>query len=214
MPQIYAYLRVSTDAQDVANQRHGVVKYCADKRLLEPVFIEDTASGKTDWRDRPLGKIIERAGQGDIVVVSEVSRLARNTLQVLEIGRECITRGVHLHVAKNGIVFDDSMQSKIVATVLGLVAEIERDFISARTKEALAKRKAEGVKLGRPAGSAKKLRLDPVAGKIDEYLKLGIDKRAIAKLLDVSPGTLYNWLSVRRPGASKPETTAAEPATM
>ena len=214
MPQIYAYLRVSTDAQDVANQRHGVIKYCADKRLLEPVFIEDTASGKTDWRDRPLGKIIERAGQGDIVVVSEVSRLARNTLQVLEIGRECITRGVHLHVAKNGIVFDDSMQSKIVATVLGLVAEIERDFISARTKEALAKRKAEGVKLGRPAGSAKKLRLDPVAGKIDEYLKLGIDKRAIAKLLDVSPGTLYNWLSVRRPGASKPETTAAEPATM
>lgn len=214
MPQIYAYLRVSTDAQDVANQRHGVVKYCADKRLLEPVFIEDTASGKTDWRDRPLGKIIERAGQGDIVVVSEVSRLARNTLQVLEIGRECITRGVHLHVAKNGIVFDDSMQSKIVATVLGLVAEIERDFISARTKEALAKRKAEGVKLGRPAGSAKKLRLDPVAGKIDEYLKLGIDKRAIAKLLDVSPGTLYNWLNVRRPGASKPETTAAEPATM
>lgn len=214
MPQIYAYLRVSTDAQDVANQRHGVVKYCADKRLLEPVFIEDTASGKTDWRDRPLGKIIERAGQGDIVVVSEVSRLARNTLQVLEIGRECIQRGVHLHVAKNGIVFDDSMQSKIVATVLGLVAEIERDFISARTKEALAKRKAEGVKLGRPAGSAKKLRLDPVAGKIDEYLKLGIDKRAIAKLLDVSPGTLYNWLNVRRPGASKPETTAAEPATM
>lgn len=214
MPQIYAYLRVSTDAQDVANQRHGVVKYCADKRLLEPVFIEDTASGKTDWRDRPLGKIIERAGQGDIVVVSEVSRLARNTLQVLEIGRECITRGVHLHVAKNGIVFDDSMQSKIVATVLGLVAEIERDFISARTKEALAKRKAEGVKLGRPAGSAKKLRLDPVAGKIDEYLKLGIDKRAIAKLLDVSPGTLYNWLSVRRPDASKTETTGTEPATM
>ena len=206
MPQIYAYLRVSTDAQDVANQRHGVVKYCADKRLLEPVFIEDTASGKTDWRDRPLGKIIERAGQGDIVVVSEVSRLARNTLQVLEIGRECITRGVHLHVAKNGIVFDDSMQSKIVATVLGLVAEIERDFISARTKEALAKRKAEGVKLGRPVGAAKKLRLDPLAGKIDDYLKLGIDKRAIAKLLDVAPGTLYNWLKVRRSDlASAPE---------
>ena len=214
MPQIYAYLRVSTDAQDVANQRHGVIKYCADKRLLEPVFIEDTASGKTDWRSRPLGKIIERAGQGDVIVVSEVSRLARNTLQVLEIGRECITRGVHLHVAKNGIVFDDSMQSKIVATVLGLVAEIERDFISARTKEALAKRKAEGVKLGRPAGSAKKLRLDPVAGKIDEYLKLGIDKRAIAKLLDVSPSTLYNWLSVRRPAGLPDPAPSGEAATM
>lgn len=110
-------------------------------------------------------------------------------------------RGVHLHVAKNGIVFDDSMQSKIVATVLGLVAEIERDFISSRTKEALAKRKADGMRLGRPPGAVKKLRLDPLANKIDDYLKLGIDKRAIAKLLDVAPGTLYNWLKVRRPVA-------------
>ena len=202
MPQIYAYLRVSTDAQDVANQRHGVVRYCADKRLLEPIFIEDTASGKTDWRTRPLGQLVTRAGQGDVIVVSEVSRLARSTLQVLEIGRECIERGVHLHVAKNGIVFDDSMQSKIVATVLGLVAEIERDFISARTKEALAKRKAEGVKLGRPTGPARSLRLDAHASKIDDYLAKGIAKIAIAKLLDVTPNTLYAWLKVRRSGAA------------
>lgn len=202
MPQIYAYLRVSTDAQDVANQRHGVVRYCADKRLLEPIFIEDTASGKTDWRTRPLGQLVTRAGQGDVIVVSEVSRLARSTLQVLEIGRECIERGVHLHVAKNGIVFDDSMQSKIVATVLGLVAEIERDFISARTKEALAKRKAEGVKLGRPTGPSRSLRLDVHANKIDEYLAKGIAKNAIAKLLDVTPNTLYAWLKVRRSEAA------------
>ena len=133
-----------------------------------------------------------------MIVVAEVSRLARSTLQVLEIGRECIERGVALHVAKNGIVFDDSMQSKIVATVLGLVAEIERDFISARTKEALAKRKADGIKLGRPAGPAKNLRLDQHADKIDDYLAKQIDKRAIAKLLDVSPNTLYSWLKARR----------------
>jgi DNA invertase Pin-like site-specific DNA recombinase len=207
MPQIYAYLRVSTDTQDVANQRHGVVRYCADKRLLEPIFIEDTASGKTDWRTRPLGQLVTRAGQGDVIVVSEVSRLARSTLQVLEIGRECIERGVHLHVAKNGIVFDDSMQSKIVATVLGLVAEIERDFISARTKEALAKRKAEGVKLGRPTGPARSLRLDAHASKIDDYLAKGIAKVAIAKLLDVTPNTLYAWLKARRPEANPSVTT-------
>jgi DNA invertase Pin-like site-specific DNA recombinase len=202
MPQVFAYLRVSTDAQDVANQRHGVVRYCVDKRLLEPLFIEDTASGKTDWRVRPLGKLIERAGQGDVIVVSEVSRLARSTLQVLEIGRECIERGVHLHIAKTGIIFDDSMQSKIVATVLGLVAEIERDFISSRTKEALAKRKADGMKLGRPVGGAKNLKLDKHADKIDGYLDKGINKVAIAKLLDVSPNTLYEWLKVRRPGST------------
>ena len=198
MPQVFAYLRVSTDAQDVANQRHGVTRYCTDKKLLAPVFVEDTASGKTDWRTRPLGQIIDRSQPGDVVVVSEVSRLARNTLQVLEIGRACIAKGVHLHVAKNGIVFDDSMQSKIVATVLGLVAEIERDFISSRTKEALAKRKADGVKLGRPEGKAKTLRLDKYATQIDDYLKRGIQKRSIAKLLDVTPSTLYAWLHTRR----------------
>ena len=65
MPQVFAYLRVSTDAQDVANQKHGVVRYCIDKKLLEPVFVEDTVSGKTDWRDRQLGKMIRGAGQGE-----------------------------------------------------------------------------------------------------------------------------------------------------
>ena len=202
MSHVFAYLRVSTDAQDVANQRHGVVRYCHDKKLLAPVFIEDTASGRTDWRARPLGQLITRATAGDVIVVAEVSRLARSTLQVLEIGRECIERGVTLHVAKNGIVFDNTLQSKIVATVLGLVAEIERDFISARTKEALAKRKSEGVKLGRPTGSARKLRLDAYADRIDDYLAKKIEKRAIAKLLNVSPNTLYTWLKVRRPKAT------------
>ena len=202
MPQVFAYLRVSTDAQDVANQRHGVVRYCADRALLAPVFIEDTASGRTDWRDRPLGQLLTRAARGDVIVVAEVSRLARSTLQVLEISRECIERGVHLHVAKTGLVFDDTMQSKIVATVLGLVAEIERDFISARTKEALAKRKADGMKLGRPTGPARSLRLDAHADKIDEYLAKGIDKRSVAKLLDVAPNTLYAWLKVRRAAAA------------
>jgi DNA invertase Pin-like site-specific DNA recombinase len=104
-----------------------------------------------------------------------------------------------LHVAKNGIIFDDSMQSKIVATVLGLVAEIERDFISSRTKEALAKRKADDMKLGRPLGAAKNLKLDKHADKIDSYIAKGINKVAIAKLLDVSHNTLYVWLKVRRP---------------
>ena len=99
------------------------------------------------------------------------------------------------------------MQSKIVATVLGLVAEIERDFISARTKEALAKRKAEGIKLGRPAGPSKVMRLDKYADKIDDYLKKEIGKRSIAKLLDVSPNTLYSWLNVRRPKNAQADIT-------
>jgi DNA invertase Pin-like site-specific DNA recombinase len=103
-------------------------------------------------------------------VTGGVSRLARSTLQVLEIGQECI----------------------------------ERDFISSRKKEALAKRKAEGMKLGRPVGSAKNHKLDKHADKIDGYLAKGINKVAIAKLLDVSPNMLYEWLKVRRPGSTPP----------
>lgn len=198
MPQVFAYLRVSTDAQDVANQRHGITTYCTQRAILAPLFIEDTASGKTDWRGRQLGALLAQANAEDVLIVSEVSRLARSTLQVLEIMRECVDKRVHLHVVKNGIVLDGSMQAKIVATVLGLAAEIERDFISSRTKEALAKRKAEGMKLGRPVGAATTLRLDKHAAQIDDYLKRGINKRAIAKLLDVAPNTLYAWLKVRR----------------
>jgi len=203
MPKIFAYLRVSTDAQDVDNQRHGIIVYCASKSLIAPLFIEDTASGRSDWRTRELGKLIGQCQAADVVVVSEVSRLARNTLQVLEIMRVCVDKGIHLHIVKNGMVLDGSMQAKIVATVLGLAAEIERDFISARTKEALAKRKADGVKLGRPSGVAKKLALDAHADKIDSYLDKGIDKRSVAKLLAVSPNTVYHWLRARRPHVLK-----------
>lgn len=210
MPQVFAYLRVSTDAQDVANQKHGIVEYCTSRGLHAPLFIDDTASGKTDWRERSLGNVVKQANAADVLVVSEVSRLARSTLQVLEIMRECVDKGIHLHVVKNGIVLDGSMQAKIVATVLGLAGEIERDFISSRTKEALAKRKAEGMKLGRPEGAAKVLRLDQYADKIDSYLAKSIDKRAISKLLDVAPNTLYSWLKVRRPDALKQPSSPEE----
>ena len=93
MPQVFAYLHVSTDAQNVANQKKGVVRYCVDKRLLEPVFVEDPVSCKSNWKDRQLGKMIRGAGKGDVIVVSEVSRQVRSTLEVLEIGRECFERG-------------------------------------------------------------------------------------------------------------------------
>lgn len=199
MPKVIAYLRVSTDAQDVANQRHGVVGYCSTRALHAPIFIEDTASGKTPWQRRQLGTLLDQAEMGDVLVVSEVSRLARSTLQVLEIMRKCLDKKVHLHVVKSGIVLDGSLQSTIMATMLGLAAEIERDFISSRTKEALARRKAAGVQLGRPPGPARNLALDKHALVIDDYLVKRLPKRSIAKLLDVAPNTLYAWLKVRRP---------------
>ena len=194
----FAYLRVSTDQQDVQNQKFGILDYC-NKNNLSPIkFIEDTASGKIAWQDRAIGQIMERATNGDLIVVSEISRLGRSTLQVLEILEAAAKKEISVHIAKNHMVIDGSMQSTITATILGLAAQIEREFISSRTKEALAKRKADGFKLGRPKGQSQLLKLDSFHDEITGYLKKGINKRAISKLIECSPSTLYSWLKRRK----------------
>ena len=124
--------------------------------------------------------------------------LGRSTLQVLEIMEMAAQKCVAVHIAKNNMVLDGSMQSTITATILGLAAQIEREFISARTKEALAKRKNDSLKLGRPKGEADILKLDAFRDEITGYLKKRINKRAIAKLIECSPSTLYKWLKRRR----------------
>ena len=210
MPTVYAYLRVSTDAQDVANQRRGVAEYCAGRDWL-PGYVEDTASGRTPWRDRALGQLLDRMQAGDVLVCAEVSRLARSTLQVLEICKYAAERGLRLHIVKTGQVIDDSMASKVLTTMLALAAEIERDMISARTRETLARLKAEGVQLGRPPGPAQRLKLDDKAEQIDNLMRCGVALRAIARVLQCSPQTLYDWLRVRRPQSEPSVEPAPKP---
>ena len=205
---VFAYLRVSTDQQDVTNQRHGIYDYANAHQLGPLRFVEDTSSGQIRWRDRMIGQLLTKtAQQGDVVIFAEVSRMARSTLQVLEILEHCVEAGITVHVAKQQMVLDQTMQSRITVTVLGLAAEIEREFISLRTTEALAKRKAEGKPLGRPKGRrAARVKLDDREQEIRQYLAKGISKRAIAKLVDCAPSTLYDWLDRRnlrqRPAAS------------
>ena len=196
---VYAYLRVSTDEQDVENQKHGILEYANSHNLSGLKFIEDNASGKTNWKDRKSGRLMLNTMQkGDTILFAEVSRMARSVLQILEILEHCAQQEFTVHIVKQNMVFDDSLNSRITATVLGLAAEIEREFISMRTKEALAKRKAEGMVLGRPRGKAKKVKLDKHSKDIRKYLELGISKRAICKLVDCSPSTLYEWIERRK----------------
>ena len=151
------------------------------------------------WNSRKIGELLSNADKGDVLLVAEVSRLARSTLQVLEILKLASERQVSVVIVKNGLTFDNSMQSKITATILGLAAEIERDFISMRTREALSKRKASGKQLGRPRGShANRYKLDEKRSEIERYQKMGINQTAIAKLVGVSRPTLRSWL-VRNP---------------
>jgi DNA invertase Pin-like site-specific DNA recombinase len=195
----YAYLRVSTDRQDVNNQRHGILEYANTHGITEMRFVEDAVSGQLKWQNRSVGKLLTATAEpGDLVIFAEISRMARSTLQVLEMLECCMRRGISVRIAKQQLVLDGSMQSRIAATILGLAAEIEREFISLRTIEALAKRKAEGKPLGRPKGrKSTSLKLDAREAEIRTYLAKGISKRSIAKLLDCSPSTLYDWLERR-----------------
>ncbi len=191
----YAYIRVSTDRQDLDNQRHGVIEY-AKQNALEPLtFFDDTVTGKKNWRDRDLGKLLGQAKKGDVLLVAEISRLARSTLQVLEILQHAAEKEIAVHVVKNRMVMDGSLHARITATVLGLAAEIEREFISARTTEALARRKAEGLPLGRPKGRlSDEKKLDKRKDEIKDLLQKGVHKTSIARIVGCSPNTLYLWM--------------------
>ena len=194
----YAYLRVSTDQQDVDNQRHGILEYANTHSIAGLQFVEDNASGKVKWKERKLGDLLLKTMQvGDTVLFAEVSRMARSTLQVLEILEQCADKKITVHIVKQKMVLDESLNSKITAIVLGLAAEIDREMISMRTKEALARQKANGVVLGRPKGKAKKLKLDKHSKDIRHYLEINLSKTAICKLVGCSPSTLYEWIERR-----------------
>ena len=209
----FAYLRVSTDQQDVDNQKHGILEYVNKNNLGKVVFVEDTASGKIGWKERKLGELLtETATKGDTVLFAEFSRMGRSALQVLEVMKYGIENGINLHITKENIILADNIQSTIYATVLGLAGEIERDFIKKRTSESIANKRQQiaekgyfinryGKKvtnLGRPKGKAQSTKLDEKEEEIKGYLKKGINKRAIAKLVDVAPSTLYDWLKRKK----------------
>ncbi|STO98946.1 recombinase family protein [Grimontia hollisae] len=196
----YAYLRVSSDSQDTANQKHGIYEYANTVGLANLVFVEDSVSGVKKWHQRRLGPLLEGMGEGDTIVFAEISRMARSTLQVLEILELCMDKGVNVHIAKQNMLLDGSMQARIIATVLGLAGEIEREFIRQRTKEALAARKKNGVILGRPKGPAKSLKLDPKREQIEKYIGMGLSLRETARLIEAAPSTLSEY--IKRQGIS------------
>ncbi|RYZ80451.1 MAG: resolvase [Proteobacteria bacterium] len=194
MTTYFAYLRVSTTQQDLENQKLGVLEYANQKKFAPLKIVTDEISARVGWRERNIADILETAKPGDILIVSEISRLARSTLQVLEILELAAKNKVSVHIVKNGLVMDGSIQATITATVLGLAAQIEKEFISLRTKEALTRRKESGLPMGRPKGKAQTVKLDLERETIQKYLKKGISKRSIAKIVECSPTTLHSWI--------------------
>ena len=149
----FGYIRVSTDQQTVENQRFEINQYCDKRGIKVDCWIEETISGTKNPEKRKLGKLLNRVQNGDIIVCSEISRLGRSLYMIMDILSTCMEKGCQVRTIKDGFVLGDDIQSKVLAFAFGLSAEIERNLISQRTKEALAMRKANGVKLGRPNGS-------------------------------------------------------------
>jgi len=210
---VYAYLRVSTEEQDLTNQKFGVEKYAEQKGFSEVTYYEDKVSGfKKPWQERGLGKIVLNAKAGDIILIPEISRIGRTVLQVLQFLETTTRSNVSVHIVKSNMVMDGSISSRLLAMVLGFAAEIERDLISVRTTEALAKRKASGLPMGRPKGSyGKSLKLKAHEADIKRWLKVGMPKKMMAQLLECSLGTLYAFLEANELGEYITTRTKNEP---
>ncbi len=193
---VYGYLRVSTDKQDCDNQKIGVEALAEKLGLpIESWIIDDGVSGTKEPQKRKLGKLLRKIKTGDVIICSELSRLGRKLFMVISILEHCMKIGAKVLTAKEGYELGDNVQSKVLAFAFGLVAELEREMISKRTKEALQRRKANGKAIGRLAGAKNKRHvLDGKEQKIIELLKSGKRKSAIAKELKISSGTLYDFI--------------------
>jgi len=192
--QTVAYLRVSTTDQDLKKNHYDILQLSNESGLGQVQWVEETVSGRVSWRKRKIAQVLEQLQTGDHLIVSELSRLGRSMLECMEILSIAFQKGIHLYAVKGNWRLDNSIQSKIVAMAFSMAAEIERDLISQRTKEALAARKQAGVKLGRPRGSGRS-KLDRYHPEIEALLKNGSTQRFIARRYDTTPANLNRWLN-------------------
>lgn len=184
MNKTVAYIRASTGAQDVKTQRHEILEYGHREGLTVNEFIEVTASSRQNSRKRRIEELQEKLDRGDLLIVTELSRLGRSTGEVILLINQLVADGVNITVIKQNLRLGqglEDMTAKVMVTLLALFAEIERDFISQRTKEALAAKKAQGVTLGKPKGTIQSSMYDKDKERIQELLSLGVPQNRIVE---------------------------------
>lgn len=192
---IYGYIRVSTDKQTVENQRFEINHFCEKQEIVVNKWIEETISGSKNVEERQLGKLLKKMKKGDILICSELSRLGRNLLMIMGVLNECMNRDINVWTIKDNYRLGSDINSKVLAFAFGLSAEIERNLISQRTKEALAIKKAEGVILGRPVGrKSSKTKLTGQEKKIKELLDKKVSYSAIGRILGVHRLTVSTFV--------------------
>lgn len=192
---VYGYIRVSTDKQTVENQRFEINNFCEKNNLNVDKWIEETISGAKDFETRKLGILLRSMNKRDILICAELSRLGRNLLMIMSILNKCMQKDIQVWTIKDNYKLGSDISSKVLAFAFGLSAEIERNLISQRTKEALARKKSEGVVLGRPKGSkSKKLKLSGKEKIISNMLNRNLTYKKIAKSLGVHRSTLSTFI--------------------
>ena len=190
-----AFIRVSTVLQDTEKNKLDILQFANRMKLGQVDFIEEHCSGCKDYKKRKLGALLDTMGKDDVLIVPELSRIARSITQILEVIKITKDKGIILYSIKEGFDnTDNSITSTVTSTIFALVAQIERELISLRTREALQARKAQGVKLGRPQGKGKS-KLDEHTDDIMRLINLGVPKTLIAKQYNTTIGNLYNFLN-------------------
>jgi DNA invertase Pin-like site-specific DNA recombinase len=184
MSQIIAYLRTSTDKQDLNNQKLEILEWARKKDLKVDEFVEITMSSRKTSKQRRIEEVLQILVNSDTLIVTELSRLGRSTAEVITLVNELIARNIRIIILKQNLdISRHDMHSKVIITLFSLFAELERDLISLRTKEALAAFSQQGITLGKPKGTLQKSKFDADLERIKDLLKLGLSVRKIASLL-------------------------------
>lgn len=202
MGRILAYLRTSTDKQDLNVQKVSALEYARQQGVRIDDFVAISISSKRERRARRIDELLQKLAEGDTLIVTELSRLGRSTGEVIDLIDELILNGVRVIVIKQNLTLDkdqDDIQSLTMITLLSLFAQMERMMISKRTKEALAVKKAQGVVLGKPKGTIQNSIYDKDRGRIVELLRLGVPARRIAAihLKYGTPSSLNYYIGTR-----------------
>lgn len=195
----YGYIRVSTDRQTTQNQKFEIKNYSKSQNIVIDEWIEETISATKKLEDRKFGQLLKKMKKGDILIVSELSRMGRNLMQIMKILHDCMEKDIRVFTIKERYELGNNINSKVLAFAFGLSAEIERNLISQRTKEALARKKAEGVILGRPVGSkSSTLKLTGKEEEIKKLLKKKISYSGIGRILGAHRLTVSSFVKENR----------------
>ena len=193
MGKIVAYLRASTDKQDLNHQKLEILEFARKKEIRIDEFVEITISSRKTSKQRRIDELVGMLTETDTLVVTELSRLGRSTAEVIALVNALILRNIRVITIKQNLdIANQDMNAKIIITLFSLFGELERDLISLRTKEALAAKKASGQQLGKPKGILQKSKFDNSLDRIKELLGYGLSVRKIAKVLGYSSHIALN----------------------